>query len=127
MSNRIFSVEIKESSRELTHKDSVRLKDTSNAIKLDEAADVESPLVVKPVGYCVLAIHNEKSEDKDYENYLIEDENGSKFVTGSPSFWTAFIDIWEEMQGSDEDWAIEIYKIPSKNYKGKYFLTCSIV
>lgn len=122
-----YSVEIKESSKELTPRERIIFKDTSNAIKFDEVVTDEAPFVLTPVGYAVLNIHNEKSKDnKDYNNYLILAEDGNKYVTGSTSFWTSFIDIWNEMQG-EEQYSIEVYKMDSKNYKGKKFLTCSII
>ena len=124
-----YSVSIKDCSKELTNRERIRIKDTSNAVKLDEAANGDSPLVIEPDYYAVLAVHNEKSENKDYEVYIIVDTSGTKFVTGSTSFFTSFIDIWGEMKDddSDEPWQIEVYKKDSKNYKGKQFLTCSIV
>ena len=103
------------------------LKDTTNAIKLDEAITDETPLVISPAAYAVLAIHNEKSDNPDYENYVIIDRGGTKFVTGSPSFWSSFCEIWEEMKNESEEYSIEVYKRDSKNYKGKQFLTCSII
>ena len=122
-----FKTSIKEVSKELTARERIMLKDTSNATKLDEAANGSEPLVITPVAYAVLDIHNEKSDNKDYENYIIVDANGTKYVTGSPSFWTAFMEIWMEMVEEDEEYSIEVYKKDSKNYKGKQFLTCSII
>lgn len=121
-----YKVSIIESSRELTAREKIRIKDTSNAISLDTATQGNA-VVITPVAYAVLAIHNEKSDDKDYENYIIIDNNGDKYVTGSRSFWSSFKDIWEDMRGEDEAFQVEIYRLESKNYKGKSFITCSIV
>ena len=121
-----YSVEIKETSRELTSKQRITLKDTSDAIKLDTACD-DGAIIIEPVDYAILAIHNEKSDNVDYENYVIIDTNGDKYVTGSASFWSSFMDIYDEMQGEDEAWSIKVYKLDSKNYKGKKFITCSII
>ena len=118
-----YSVSIRECSTELTARERIKLKDTTNAIKLDEAASGETPLVIRPAAYAVLDIHNEKSDNKDYPNYIIMDDEGNKYVTGSESFWSSF----EEMQNENEAYEIEVYKVDSKNYKGKQFLTCSIV
>lgn len=120
-----YSVSIKESSRELTAKQRVALKDTTSAIKLDEATQVE-PVTINVDMYAILAIHNEKSENPDYENYIVVDKNGTKYVTGSASFWSSFMDIFTEMEGEDEAWTLKVYRVPSKNYKGKDFITCSI-
>lgn len=121
-----YSVEIKETSRELTAKQRIALKDTSDAIKLDTACEEEA-IIIEPVDYAVLSIHNEKSDNVDYENYVIIDTNGDKYITGSASFWNSFMDIYNEMQGEEEAWAIKAYKLDSKNYKGKKFITCSII
>lgn len=121
-----YSVEIKETSMELTAKDRIKLKDTSNATKLDVATE-DGKIVIVPKAYAVLSIHNEKSDNVDYENYIIMDEEGNKYVTGSEAFWSTFMGIWDEMSAEIEAWELEIYKLDSKNYKGKKFLTCSIV
>lgn len=122
-----YEVKIKSTSKELTARERVMLKDTRNAIKLDEAVS-ETPLVISPDYYAVLDVHNEKSkEDKDFENYIVVDTDGNKYVTGSHSFFEAFTEIVEEMDGTGEEYQIEIYKLDSKNYKGKQFITCSIV
>lgn len=121
-----FSVEIKETSAKLTPIMRVRLKDTTNAIKLDDACNDER-VVIHPANYAVLSVHNENTENKDYELYLIIDVDGVKYVTGSPSFWDAFYNIYLELKDEEEPWSIEVYKRDSKNYKGKQFLTCSII
>ena len=84
-----FEAKIREASKELTAKERVKFKDTTNAIQLDEATK-ENPLVIAPDFYVILNIHNERSEDKDYVKYIIVDKSGKKFVTGSESFFTAF-------------------------------------
>lgn len=128
-----YSAKIIETTHELSAREKILMKDTTNARKLDTEVDLMTasgqPLVITPVDYVVLQIHNEKSKDrKDYNNYLIIDDEGNKYVTGSPSFWASFKEIWDEMTAeSDEAFQISIYKVPSKNYNGKDFLTCSIV
>lgn len=122
-----YEVKINSVSKELTARERVMLKDTRNAIKLDEAIK-DTTLVISPAYYAVLDVHNEKSkEDKDFQNFIVVDTAGNKYVTGSPSFFEAFTEIVEEMSGTGEEYEIEIYKLDSKNYKGKQFITCSIV
>lgn len=121
-----YSVSIAETNKELSAKERIRLKDTSDAVKLDDATKEEA-VIITPTAYVILNIHNEKSDNKDYNNYLIEDADGTKYVTGSESFWTSFIDIYNEMKDETEPWQIKTYRLPSKNYKGKEFLTCSII
>ena len=121
-----YSVNIREVSRSITAKERVKLKDTTNAISLDEVTQ-EAKFVFEPDYYAILDVHNEQSEDKDYIKYVIVDKAGTKLVTGSESFFTSFKDIMDEMEGCDEEFSIEAYRMPSKNYKGKEFITCSIV
>lgn len=124
-----YSVLISEVSQELTAKERIMLKDTTNAIKLDELTqETDEKVIISPAIYAVLDIHNEKSEqNKDYKNFIIIDKDGKKYVTSSESFWNSFMDIASEMAGENEEWSIEIYRVPSKNFKGKEFLNCSIV
>lgn len=127
MSEKNYVVNIAECSRELTARERIYMKDTTNAIKLDEVVADEKPFNIKPVDYAILMVHNEKAQgDKDYEQFIILAEDGNKYYTGSHSFWDAFYDIWSEMHDSGEEYTIDIYKLDSKNYKGKKFLTCSI-
>ena len=122
-----YSVSIIETSKQLTAKERIALKDTTAAIKLDEATK-EAPVIINPGFYGVLGIHNVKADPQDYENYVIVDaETGDKYITGSESFWNSFLEIAAEMQGEDEAWSIKVYRLPSKNYAGRDFLTCSII
>lgn len=121
-----YEVKIRSTSKELSAKDRIKIKDTTNAIRLDEAT-AEGAIIISPDYFAVLDIHNEKSEDKDYSQVVLVDVAGNKYVTGSASFLTAFENIVDEMDGIDEEYQIEVYRRESKNYKGKSFITCSIV
>lgn len=121
-----YSVKIQFASKELTAKERVMLKDTTGAVSLDEATQ-GAPVVIDPDFYATLLVHNEKAEDKDYKKHIIVDKAGTRYVTGSESFMSSFVNIMEEMDGSGEEFEIQAYRMPSKNYKGKEFLTCSIV
>lgn len=122
-----YLVTIEETSMEnLSNRDRVMLKDTGDAIAIDEAlADENSSLEIAVKDYAVLNVHNEKADDKDYNKFIIISASGEKYVTGSPTFFRSFKDIYAEMAG--EDFSIKVYKKPSTNYKGKFFLSCSIV
>lgn len=121
-----FEAKIRESSKQLSAKERVKFKDTTNAVQLDEATK-DAPLRIAPDFYVILDIHNDHSEDKDYVKYVIVSKEGTKYVTGSESFFSSFKAIVDEMGGTDEEYEVEVYRLPSKNYKGKEFLTCSIV
>lgn len=124
--NANYSVQIRETSKELSAKERIAIKDTSDAIKLDTVCD-DGDVIFVPVAYAILAVHNEKSDNVDYENYVITDSENNKYVTGSTSFFSSFKSIWDEMENEDEEWQLKCYKLDSKNYNGKKFLTCSIV
>ena len=122
-----FKSVIVETSRELSPRERIMMKDTRNAIKLDTASANGEKVLIDVDGYAVLDIHNDAADPQDYKNYVIIDKGGNKYVTGSNSFWRSFTEIYEEMKEADEDFTIEVYQVESKNYKGKSFITCSIV
>ena len=126
-----YEVKIVASSKELSAKERVQLKDTTDCIKLDkatlEAKEAGSALIINPAFFAELAIHNEKSDDKDYTAYVVVDDCGIRYTTGSTSFWNAFINIVDEMAEETEPWAIKVFRMPSKNRQGKDFLTCSLI
>ena len=123
-----YSAKIVNTSKELSTREKIKIKDLTNAVSLDEAVTDDVPLMVTPQLWAELAIHNEKSKDKDYKKYILIDAAGTKYATGSESFWSAFNNIVAELEdaGEDGDFTIEIYRLPSKNYSGKSFLTCSL-
>ena len=127
-----YTATVREVSKEISVKEKIMLKDTSNAKSIDiltqEASFNNEKVLIDVDYYAILDIHNEKSDNKDYINFIIVDKSGNKYVTGSESFITTFTDIYEEMKGAgEENITIEIYRKESKNYKGKDFITCSIV
>ena len=127
-----YSAEIVEASREFSARERVMFKDTQNAISMNDFAEQAKSegaraIIENVKDFVHIMIHNEKSEDKDYDNYIIVDGAGDKYVTGSQAFWNSFMDIYNEMKDETEPWGIQLNLIPSKNYKGKNVLTCSLV
>ena len=122
-----YSVTIVNSSKELSPKQRVALKDLSDAKSLGDLKENES-IIINPDYSATLKIHNERSETKDYDVFVIVDKSGDKYYTSSESVMSSYQNIEDEMVDyPDEDYAIKIYTKPSKNFKGKSFLTCSIV
>ena len=124
-----YEVTVKESSKELSAKEKIRLKDLSNSINLDALTQQEGKVILDIAYYAIVGIHNEKSKERqDYDNIILVDVGGNKYNTGSASFITAFTDIIDELADAGEtECQIEVYRKESKNYKGKEFITCSIV
>ena len=120
-----YKAEVIESSRQLTARERIRFKDLTDAISLDTVTNEALTIEVKD--YAIVRVHNEKSDNKEYTKYVLEDKDGNLYATGSESFWKSFIDIWNEMVNETEAWELKIYKKDSANYKGKQFITCSIV
>lgn len=130
--NENYVATITEASRELTAKERVMFKDFANAISLVDFVSAKRESGEKAIidieDYVVIDVHNPMASDNtDYTVYLVIDSNGDKYYTSSNAFWSAFNNIATEMKGSDEEWGIEAVLIPSKNYKGKEILTCSLV
>lgn len=127
-----YSATIADTSMELTAREKVMFKDTQNAISMvslaRDAKENDAKAIIENVkGYVVLDVHNEKSDDVDYKQYVIVDSNNDKYITGSESFMNAFMDIFNEMKEETEPWSIQLNLLPSKNYSGKEILTCSLI
>lgn len=123
-----YTSKITYASKELSAKEKVMLKDTSACNSLDELTN-EKPVTIDYDFHVVVEIHNERSDNKDYRKVVVVDKNGERFVTGSESFITALTDIVDEMvdAGCADEITLEVYRKESKNYKGKSFITCSII
>ena len=124
--NANYSVSIAESSKELTPKERVQVKDLSDTLKIESLIKTE-PLIIEVDYFVVLDIHNEKADDTDYTNIVVAAKDGNRYRTGSHTFLDAFKNICDEMLGIDEEWKLKIYELPSKNREGKTFITCSVI
>ena len=121
-----YEAVIRLSTKELTPKEKVMIKDYKNAVSIDEATQ-QGRVLIDYDYHVVFDIHNENSDNKDYTKVIVVSKDGTKYVTGSKSFLNALEDITSEMVGVDEAFQIEAFRKDSKNYKGKQFITCSIV
>lgn len=124
-----YTTSITESSKELSVREKIKLKDLTSAIAIDKVVEPEKPLVIAPDFYAYVSIHNEKlpENEQDYKTMVIVDKSGTKYYTGSDSAISSFVDIFDEMIDTAEPFEIEFYKRESKNYSGKHFITCSLV
>lgn len=124
-----YTTSITESSKELSVREKIKLKDLTSAIAIDKVVEPEKPLVIAPDFYAYLSIHNEKlpENEQDYKTMVIVDKSGTKYYTGSESAAASFVDIFDEMIETAEPFEIEFYKRESKNYSGKHFIICSLV
>lgn len=129
----MYKTTVVESNREsLTGRERIMLMDTGNALSIDsltQQAKLEGQKCVIGVDtWALLKIENDKADDKEYENIVILDREGEKYVTGSKSFISTFLNIARALKESgDDDLVIQAFRKESKNYKGKDFITCSLV
>ena len=122
-----YSSKIYSSSRNLSPVERIAMKDLTDAIKFDDILfdDSTPAIVIEPETWAIIEIHNPKAEKEVYFAYVIISKDGDKYYTSSSAFWNSFTDIEREMEG--EPFSIKVYKKESTNYKGKYFITCSII
>lgn len=123
-----YSAKIVNSSRPLTVRERIMMKNTTDATQIN-AALKNGSVDFSPVLWADVEIHNERSENKDYSTLVVLASDGMKYYTSSPSFKEAFIDIFSEMvseNGEAEEFWVRAYTLPSKNQQG-CFITCSIL
>lgn len=124
-----YKVTIREASKDLTAKERISIKDTSNAESIDSITAEQGKFIIDYAFHVVLDVHNEKSDNPDYSKVIVVDKAGNKFVTGSESFLSALSEIVAEMTeaGEADNIQLEVYRKESKNYKGKTFITVSLI
>ena len=133
MAREDYNARIISSSRELTAKEKIMLKDFNDCIGLDMVVTTDKSLTIKVDLMVQVAVHNERANgDKDYTTTVLVADDGTKYSTSSKSLSDAIEDINDEIaEAEDTELAdnlmIKIFKKPSKNYAGKYFLTAVLV
>ncbi len=120
-----YTAEIVKCNRELTKKEKVMYKNASDCKRLDDETAKSGSVVITPELWMELSVHNDKAKNPDYTQYIIVDKDGTSYLTGSENFYNNFISIAEEMEG--EEFEVEVYRKPSKNFSGKEFLTCKLI
>ena len=124
-----YSVKIITASKELSAKEKIRIKNFTNALQMDDIIQDSEHFMLDYDYHVVMEVHNEnsKNQNKDYRKVVIVDRAGKAYVTGSESFLTAMEDIVSEMSETGEDFALDCYKVDSKNFQGKQFITCTVI
>lgn len=125
-----YSAKVSFTSKEVSARERIKLKDTGNYTKLDEATQIED-VTIDIDYYAIVDVHNEKAQsgNKDYQQVVTVDKNGTYYSTGSTSYLNALENIMSELEdeGDNGDITIRVYRRPSKNRTGKDFITCSLV
>lgn len=126
MSKANYSAKVVNASKELTGKEKVMLKDTTDAVSLNEAVK-DGALLINPYLWAEVSVHNENSDNVDYNVFIVVDKDGTKYKTSSTSFIDTFKDILSDMSETDEEYSVKVYTRPSKNPAYQGFITCSIM
>lgn len=121
-----YSVKVGYSSRELTNRERVSVKDLTKAISLGDVTKT-GPFVFDVDYYVRLDITNPLSDgEKTYTKYVIVTKSGERLCTSSESFISSMEDIMAEFDDGEE-YEMEAYRAPSKKRQGQEFLCCSLV
>lgn len=121
-----YSCKIIESNGEFDAFERVYAKDLQDATPLDDATQQE-PVYIHYEKHVILGIHNEKADTPDYEKVVVIDDQGRKFACGSATFRRELESILAELSDAGiADFWLKVYRLPSNNYKGKDFITCSL-
>ena len=125
-----YKAKVVDSWKALSVKEKISYKETDSFDKLDEIVPVDGELVITLANFITVEVENPKSENPNYNQYILLADNGDAYVTSSNTFCASLNSILDEIKdaGEDEvgDWQLKIYKRESNNFKGKHFLTCSI-
>lgn len=129
----MYKSTIEFASKNLSARERVKVKDTSDAISLDVAtanATAAEPLLIEYDFHVILGIDNDKAENPHYSHLVIVDTAGTKFYTGSEAALRALTDITDELTDMEDDSeaiVLKFFRKPSNNYKGKEFITCALM
>lgn len=121
-----IKTELLSASRDFTKREILKLADFTNATKIDELL-AGGDFTLNIDYWAVLHVENEKSDSKEYNKCVVVNKEGEKFTTGSTTFISTLQDIWEACKDDGEDIVVDVYRAESRNYSGKYFITCSLV
>lgn len=117
------------SSKELSAKERIQIKDRSDAISISSLVDSagDSFPTIEVDYFTVLSVDFDDEEKENFTTLVIRDKNGSKYTTSSTAFRNSFMNIYEELakDGVDE-FVVECYKSPCTNRVGNYY-ACRLV
>ena len=115
--------------KELNFRERARLVKLAGEKKIDKEIQLaeNGKLVIKPDYYAILDVHNPSAENEDYSImcFVCDDD---LYTTSSETLKDSYLELLELAKDSNEslDFPIEIYGVPSKNYSGREFFTCTI-
>ena len=126
----MYEANITSSLRELTAREKIVYKNVDGQ-KLNEIINNDNPSIDLDVENIVeLQVHNERSKgNNDYTVYVIDTKDGSRYRTGSETFYTKAKEIYRELQAANElenGFVLRVFKTKSNNFDGD-FINCRLV
>ena len=126
-----YEVTFESAIKDMSARERIAVKALDRCEAIDTLVNLGEVLTITVENFVVLNVHNERAKEgnnKDYAVYVVIANDGTKYRTGSASFFNAFMDIYEELKDEEpnEPITIDIYKQESKNFKGKGFISCSL-
>lgn len=119
----MYEVKIIESTRELTKREEIRIKDFSSFSKLKDIPTGE--IIENVTGLFFVHVVNDKSDSGEYDSFVIEQARGENYIsTGSIPFYESLKAIIEEFIDDEsgmpeEQIDIQVTRFPSKNNAGE--------
>ena len=123
-----YKVSVKWSSRPLTKLEEIKIMKGRGIISVKELMITMQQYTIEPAYAAILAVHNPRARNADYEVSVIVDKSGYMYQSGSSTFKQDMIDYFENCAEEIEKHAVlfDFVYQPSKNYKDRNILMISI-
>lgn len=117
----MYKAELVSGTRDVTKRESIRIKDFSSFQKLKDMAD--NSIIENVTGLFVVHVENDKSDSGEYDAFVIEQNGGDNYIyTSSAPFHDSLLDIITEFIDESgyptEQIDIQVKRFPSKNNSG---------
>jgi hypothetical protein len=130
-----YKAVVKESVKGLTAREKIAIKALNDVTELNDLVTPEQAIMINIDNVVTVQVHNEKSDNQDYNKYVYIDKDGTKYVSGSEPLYTTVKDILSDIEDAiadgemdeSEDITIKVMKKESANYKGQTFLTAELI
>lgn len=130
-----YKAVVKESVKGLTAREKIAIKALNDVAELNDLVTPEQAIMINIDNVVTVQVHNEKSDNQDYNKYVYIDKDGTKYVSGSEPLYTTVKDILSDIEDAiadgemdeTEDITIKVMKKESANYKGQMFLTAELI
>lgn len=130
-----YKAVVKESVKGLTAREKIAIKALNDVTELNDLVTPEQAIMINIDNVVTVQVHNEKSDNQDYNKYVYIDKDGTKYVSGSEPLYTTVKEILSDIEDAiadgemdeTEDITIKVMKKESANYKGQMFLTAELI